>query len=133
VSLFFRARPETVWFWWGSALPHIKRVLDRGIGSYTTEDVKARCESGKWTLWLCFDRNCIAAAVTLFGEYPRLRTCIIRMLGGRLPRDWRSHLTAIEDWARDEWCSAVEIFGRKGWLRHASGYGFQQIVLRKEL
>jgi hypothetical protein len=132
VSLFFRV--ERIGWWWTMALPHIARVLKRGQGSYQPEDVKARCEAGVFQLWLCFEGNCIAAVITEIAQYPRKKTCIVRMIGSTgLPMDWHERLRQIEFWAEDQGCSAMEVFGRAGWKRRLPGYEFQQIVLRKEL
>lgn len=72
--------------------------------------------------------------VTELCDYPRKRTCIVRMLGGKsLPQEWRGYLSLVEEWAREQGCSAMEVFGRKGWARKLDGYDLQQVVLRKEL
>lgn len=133
MSAFVLVSPERVSWWWSSALPHIERVLKRGHGSYKPADVLDRCLAGSYRLWLCFDGQCVAAVVTEFCNYPQLRTCIVRMLGGRLPPDWNDHLNKIHVWAKEQGCSAMEVFGREGWARKLDGYELQQVVMRKEL
>jgi hypothetical protein len=119
---------------WNQALPLIEKVLTRGHGSYKARDVFERCKSGAYRLWMVWREKPIAAVVTEFCQYPQKRTCIIRMLGSDgMPEEWADLLSQIEVWAKDNGCSAMEVFGREGWKRKLKGYELQQVVMRKEL
>lgn len=121
-------------WWWEAAEPFIEKVLKRSHGSYKAADVLKRCKSGQYRLWMAWRGDPVAAVVTEFCDYPQKRTCIVRMLGASvLPSEWKAFLHRIEEWAKQHNCSAMEVFGRKGWERKLDDYALQQIVLRKEL
>ena len=46
---------------------------------------------------------------------------------------WLPLIEKIENYARDEGCTRVRIFGRKGWLRVLDGYEAKHIIMDKEL
>jgi hypothetical protein len=46
---------------------------------------------------------------------------------------WLRLIAGIEVYAKNEGCSCVRIFGRKGWLRALEGYRAKCVILNKEL
>jgi hypothetical protein len=39
----------------------------------------------------------------------------------------------IEQYAKDEGCSAIRLYGRKGWERVLDGYKVEHVILEKAL
>ena len=71
-------------------------------------------------------------AVTTIIRYPRKTTCLIVLAGGSL-ETLRRCLPLVEEWARHQGCQAMEVTGRKGWLRELKDYSQSQVRLWKEL
>ena len=61
------------------------------------------------------------------------KICVITACAGHNMSRWLPLISGIENYARDEGCSCVRIFGRKGWLRVLEGYRAKHIVLDKAL
>ena len=90
--------------------------------------------SGLALLWLAWDGERIeAAAVTQLDVANGQKFCTIVACGGRGLKDWRSLISALERFARDEGCVSVRINGRRGWARVLPDYRLHSIVLEKEL
>lgn len=121
--------------WWDAARPYIEHALDRGHGEFLPDDIRTCLLSRAMQLWLLRRNDEIRGAlVTEIADYPRLRTVILRLFSAdrELRGQWEPLLAVIEDWARDQGCAAIEIFGRPGWARRLD-YELTHVVLRKEL
>jgi hypothetical protein len=122
---------------WPRVLPFIRRALDRGDGGHDPEHVREACRSRAAQLWLGLgEAGLEMVAVTEIRVLPRKRIARIWLLAGSDARGWiGERLEVIEAWARAEGCAALELVGRKGWLRRlpASGWSHKQVVMRKEL
>jgi hypothetical protein len=46
---------------------------------------------------------------------------------------WLPLISGIEAYAREEGCTRVRIFGRKGWLRALEGFRQMNVIADKEL
>lgn len=77
-----------------------------------------------------------ALAITDIAVYPAVRICRISICTGERRGAWLAPgLAAIEAWAREQGCDAVEPFCRPGWRRELQGLGYRErhILMRKEL
>jgi hypothetical protein len=61
------------------------------------------------------------------------KVCEIVACGGKEMRHWLHLIERIEQFARDEGCTATRIVGRKGWARVLKDYCARRVVLEKEL
>jgi hypothetical protein len=124
------AQVATIW-------PHvadaIHRAMVRGrMGRFC--DVADDVRTGNAYLWLASAGDAVlAAAVTKVTTDESERVCTIVACAGH---DWRRFGTLIdglEEYARAEDCSAIEICGRPGWSRRLQDYRLVKVVLRKNI
>jgi len=76
-----------------------------------------------------------AAAVTELGNANGERFCTIVACGatGHDRAEWLPLLAGLEDYARAERCTAMRIWGRRGWERLLPDYKPTRVILEKEL
>jgi hypothetical protein len=121
--------------------PHVASPLRRAIaktGLSAFADVERDVLSGRALLWLAVSGEgggftVEAVASTSLQQTDAGRVCIITACAGaNMPR-WLPLISNIEAYAKEEGCSCVRIFGRKGWLRVLDGFRGKHVVLDKEL
>jgi len=125
--------PDRVPALWPRVAHLVCRAMARGrMGRFA--DVEADVLASNAWLWLAIERSAVlAAAVTKVTEEDGERLCTIVACAGR---DWTKFgrlIGGLEDYARAEGCSAVEICGRPGWMRRLPDYRVTKIVMRKRL
>jgi hypothetical protein len=125
--------PKQVHEFW----PHVSPLLQaacRRTGLNAFADIEADILGGRSLLWIAWSGQAIeAAAATILINSEVGKVCIITVCGGQEMRRWLRLIGEIENFARDEGCTRVRIFGRKGWLRVLDGYEAKHIIMDKEL
>lgn len=106
----------------------IADALVYGNGEYELTDILKALLDRDMQLWI--DES--TAAVTTIIRYPRKTTCLILAAGGDLDV-LRRDLPLVEAWAKENGCDAMEVMGRKGWLRALPDYEQAQVHVRKDL
>ena len=120
-----------------SLWPHVAHVIRRamargGMGRF--DDVERDVLGANAYLWLAIDEGAVfAAAVTQVTQQQDRRLCTIVACGGRDFARWGTLIEGLENYARAENCTRMEIAGRPGWLRRLPGYRLAKIVIRKEI
>lgn len=111
----------------------IREAMRRGnFGAF--KPIEDAVLNGRALLWLAIDGTTVnAAAVTELITTEWRKVCMIVACGGEHMDDWLPLIAGIEKFARAENCAAVQIVGRKGWLRKLQDYRTTSIVLEKEL
>ncbi len=106
---------------WPLAEPHVAKALVHYHGAYWPEDVLDLVEKGRAQLWLVQKHDkVIAALVSWINYYPRRTTICVPLIGGEQMKSWfRLALLAIESWAMEVGCDALEGGARRGWARLA--------------
>lgn len=101
----------------------------------TADDVLEQSEAGQAQLWgYAQDGKVTFAAATRIHELARGKLCSIWVgAGSGNPEVFREVHSHIEQWARSIGCYALEIVGRKGWLKVLPGYTDEAVVLVKPL
>lgn len=126
--------PGMVWRVWHQAKPLISQALRRGGVGTRFSLVEQGVLSGQMLLWLAWDGSRIRAViVTQLLEENDKRLCMIVACGGKQIYGWFHLLADIENYARDEKCSAVRIMGRYGWRRLLKEYREPYVILEKRL
>lgn len=113
---------------WPEVASMLEDALSYGNGEYELVDIFEAVRSGAMQLWATEK----SVAVTTLIQYPRRTTCLIAAAGGDL-EDLKEHLPLVEEWAIWQGCDAIEVMGRKGWLRVLPDYHQCQVHLRKAL
>lgn len=108
-------RPEDVEI--DAAWEPIKVLLDRHCESFRAEDVRAAVRAGQFQLWLArSDGELLAVMVTQLVRRRDGLSCVVADIGGTRLREWIDDRDLLRKWARSNGCSAIEGFGRDGWL-----------------
>ena len=113
--------------------PHAKHLIKSAIentGLSEFYSIEKDVLTGKQLLWLAWNGQAIEAAATtqLFNS-----VCILTACGGYQRERWLHLFTRIEQYAKDEGCKIMRIYGRKGWERVLDGYRVQHVILEKGL
>jgi hypothetical protein len=125
--------PKRVHEFWPYASEMIRSAIRRTNLSHTS-DTEYEILSGDGLLWLAWNGEKIeAAASTHLIDTDADKICVLTACGGENMHHWLPLLMKIEQYAKDEGCKCVRIFGRKGWLRILKDYEMTNIVIEKAL
>lgn len=105
---------------WPDALPYLARALADDLGHFTADDVKALLQARRQQLWLLEDGGkCTGAVVTEVAIWPRCKVAriVLAAADDGYRNEWLPLRPVIEDWARAEGCTVMEVYGRPGWER----------------
>lgn len=106
----------------------IQRVLDRSNGETSHESLVKELFQDLKQLWLIASdkHELLGAGITEYITYPEKKVVRIVMLGGRNLKDWESEFEkTMVLFARSLGCSAIEVIGRKGWIRELRKHGYK--------
>lgn len=84
-------------------------------------------------LWVVHNGVINAAVVTQVSVSEGGKVCTIIACGGSGVLKVLPLLERIEQYAKQEGCRSVIVYGRKGWARALRDYSTAAVVLRKEL
>lgn len=122
---------------WHFAEPYVKRALDHTHGEVSFLDVKEACLNRGMQLWLIYsDGRVVGAGTTELINYPQKLICRIMTLAGSQFDEWRQMAhDAIETWAMEQGCVAMESYTRRGFVPKLieMGYKHKYSVLHKSL
>ena len=111
-----------------STLDHIKSALRFGYGERRLQHVMNELVQGTKQIWLATeDDKFIATVVTHIIDYPLKRTCEVCYLGGEPGAgviEALGKISYIEEWALENNCDDIQVFGRRGWLKALKKYGY---------
>ena len=117
--------------------PHAAELIHKAVRRTNlnhARDIEVDVLGGRGLLWLAWNGEAIeAAATTSLIQTDTDKVCILTACGGADMRRWLPLLTQIEDYARNEGCACVRIYGRRGWQRVLDGYDVTHVILEKEL
>jgi len=129
--------PEQVEALW----PHVHYLIEHSIfrsqSDYTIDNIRTRINDGTARLWIIWNEKkpeLIAAATTELQLLPDgRRVLVIAQLAGRdVNRMKRDFFPDLVRYARDEKCSAVRCYGRRGWSRYLKDIGFEEVWMCTE-
>lgn len=125
--------PQRIHDIWPHAAELIHKAMRRTNLNHT-RDIDRDVLGGGGLLWLAWNGSAIeAAATTSLIQTDTDKVCILTACGGADMRRWLPLLKQIEDYARNEGCASVRIYGRRGWQRVLDGYDVTHVILEKEL
>ena len=118
----------------------IKCFIEMGFefsdGKYVFDDVKESILSANMQVWgVVKDEKLCAALLTQIIHFPHEKRLLLFSLGGDGFKKWGHLLRHIENWAAIIKVSAIELFGRRGWIKLLKDEGYEEIniVLRKRV
>jgi len=123
---------EDINYVWQQVEPLIIRALD---DSYTARDVLDGIIRNKFQLFISWENDKVeSAVVTEVADYPRKRILRYVLAGGDNLDNWLEPIqNKIEEFAINNYCQAIEVAGRKGWLRKLKGFEQKIYIMSKEL
>lgn len=113
--------PQDILKKWHILEPHVESALDHSVGEMTSFDIALLAMIEKAHIWLTVDQNDSIASVivTRFIEETRRKSMLIQTCGGSVEGwdAWTAHHNTLVKFARNNKCSSIQIWGRKGWQR----------------
>lgn len=129
VSLVPGSHVESVW---DSVKDFLAPAVKVTNGRYMLYDVYAAIKADRMQLWIAFndDREVLGCEVTSITDYPSRRILTSVFTGGRKISLWKNEMMGVlVRWAEDNQCTAIEGYGRKGWIRMLDAYGVKQSLI----
>ncbi len=130
-SRLFAYRPEHIPEIWSDVKDFIQSALIDN-GHLTIEDIYNNLLLGHYQLWTPFSDHIQAAFVTAIYDVRGVKNCTIIACGGTNLDSWKHFMKDVEDWAREDGCTSIKIYGRRGWAK-IFGFDIVSTELRKEL
>lgn len=122
----------------GDVFPMIKDLMEgvaeRSNGVLTVPAMLHAFAHKKWFLWVVWDGSVRGIVGTeLHIARSGMRICSIHFCTGHGAKDWTHLLSEIEDWARANDCTRIDMLARKGWAKHLPEYRMSHVLLEKDL
>ena len=112
----------------------LERVKEHTEGELETDDYLEPLTNGNMHLWIATEHSDVKAAmVTQFAIYPQKNILRIISMAGDDFEEIRGFQDMIEAFAIKSGCSALEMWGRKGWKKLLPDWNDTYIVYTKDL
>lgn len=116
---------------WNEVEPLIKKALD---DTYTARDILDGLVKNAFQLFISWEDKVESAVITEVIQYPQKKVCRYFLAGGSNINNWLEPIQQeIEKFAKYNQCNAIEVAGRKGWLRKLKGYEQKIYLMSKKL
>ena len=116
---------------WNEVEPLIKKALD---DTYTARDILDGLVKNAFQLFISWENKVESAVITEVIQYPQKKVCRYFLAGGSNMNNWLEPIQQeIEKFAKYNQCDAIEVAGRKGWLRKLKGYEQKIYLMSKKL
>ena len=126
--------PEDVAYVWEEVVPLLARVAPHTEGEMEPDDYIEPLTHGDMQLWVVVENKRVnAALVTQIIPYPQKRILRLISLAGDNFQDIKDFLEMVEVFALKNGCTALEMWGRKGWKKLLSDWKDSYIVYTKDL
>ena len=116
---------------WNEVEPLIKKALD---DTYSARDILDGLVKNSFQLFISWEDKVESAVITEVIQYPQKKVCRYFLAGGSNMNNWLEPIQQeIEKFAKYNQCDAIEVAGRKGWLRKLKGYEQKIYLMSKKL
>ena len=127
-------QPEDIAYIWEEVAPLLDKVKEHTEGELETDDFLEPLTHGNMQLWIATeDKDIHAVMVTQFVIYPQKNILRIISLAGDDFEKIRNFQEIIEGFAIKNECTALEMWGRKGWKKLLPDWRDTYIVYTKDL
>jgi hypothetical protein len=134
---FTAVPPDAVHVVWRDVAPMLERAIERSGGYYNTAVVLDGVYRGALALWVVLDDAVpIAVLTTRIDKMPNATVLVMDWIGGSRMNEWLPLAQkTFEQYGRDNGCTQLHGFGRKGWDRVLRKHGWKpdHIVYKMEL
>jgi hypothetical protein len=118
---------------------YIDKLTPTTHGRFDKIDILNDLLTGRETLWTVVDEKndnkIIGVIFTEISHYPRKKMLSIQYASGDKLDEWMEEsLVTLENWAVDNECTAMEITGRRGWVKKLKKHNWEEefVVIKKE-
>ena len=126
--------PEDVPYMWEQVAPLLARVSRHTEGEMEPDDYIEPLTHGDMQLWIATeDKKIIAALITQIIPYPQKKILRLISLAGDEFDKFKGCLDMVESFATSNHCTALEMWGRKGWKRLLPEWKDSYIVYTKDI
>jgi|TARA_R110000787_G_scaffold146732_2_gene260437 hypothetical protein len=127
--------PDDVPYVWEDVAPMLAKAAVHSEGELEPEDFLEPLSTGEMQLWVAYEDNdrINAAMVTQFIQYPQKKILRIISLAGEDFKKIKNFQAMIEGFAIKHGCTAIELWGRKGWKKLLPDWRDAYTVYTKEL
>ncbi len=130
--------PEAIDPIWPKAEPFIERACEYSRGSLTASVALHQIKNDGRQLWIIVNdsqpREVTAAGMTSIQQMPTgAKFLQIELLGGNNVKEWFDLKDLLEKWAKEQGCSGVLAWARKGWAKHMPDYQMTHYLMHKDL
>ena len=127
-------QPEDIAYIWDEVAPLLEKVKEHTEGELETDDFLEPLTHGDMQLWIATEQSDVhAVMVTHLITYPQKKILRIISLAGEDFEEIRSFQEMIEGFAIKLGCTALEMWGRKGWKKLLPDWKDTYIVYTKDL
>ena len=127
-------QPEDIAYIWEEVSPLIEMARKHSEGELETDDFLEPLTHGDMQLWIATeDNNMHSAMVTQIVPYPQKQILRVILIAGSDFKRLYEFNDMIESFAIKTGCSAMELWGRKGWKKMLPDWESNYIVYTKEL
>ncbi len=126
---------EDVPYIWDDVAPMLHRVKEHSEGELEIDDFLDHLTMGGMQLWIATeDKEIIMSAVTQIISYPQKKILRVIALAGENFKEVHDNcINMVESFAIKNQCSALELWGRKGWKKMLPDWNSNYIVYTKDL
>ena len=129
--MIIKVTQEDLHIVWNEVEPLIKKALD---DTYTARDILDGLVKNSFQLFISWEDKVESAVITEVIQYPQKKVCRYFLAGGSNMNNWLEPIQQeIEKFAKYNQCDAIEVAGRKGWLRKLKGYEQKIYLMSKKL
>ena len=126
--------PDDVECIWDQVEPILARAVSRSEGELKTNDILNFVIEGDMQLWIVAEnKEIIAALVTKIITYPQKRILRLVSLAGEDFNKFKHFLDMVQSFAIQKGCTALELWGRKGWKKLLPEWNSKYIVYTKDI
>ena len=127
-------QPEDVAYIWEEVAPLLDRVKEHSEGELETDDFLEPLTHGDMQLWIATEGSTVhGVMVTQLIPYPQKKILRIISLAGDNFEELRGFQEMIEAFAVKTGCTALEMWGRKGWKKLLPDWEDTYVVYTKDL
>ena len=126
--------PEDVAYMWEEVVPLLARVAPHTEGEMEPDDYIEPLTHVDMQLWVVVEnKRVIAALITQIIPYPQKKILRLISLAGEEFDKIKDFLDVVEAFAIKYECSALEMWGRKGWKKLLPDWKDSYIVYTKDI
>ena len=127
-------QPEDVAYVWEEVAPLLDTVKEHTEGELETDDFLEPLTHGDMQLWIATEGSTVhGVMVTQLIPYPQKKILRIISLAGENFEELREFQEMIEAFAVKTGCTALEMWGRKGWKKLLPDWEDTYVVYTKDL